>query len=279
MSSFAAEIHKPIPLLTHLEQIEVEVRNAAFIALFLDFDGTLSDIVPHPNDAELDPEIRAILEELAARADFKVSLVSGRSVDDIRERAGLNNVIYAGNHGLEIEGDGIRFRQPDAEALRRELRCVTLQLKLALSETEGLEIEDKGLTVSVHFRRVIEHLHDWVRSVTYSAVGRSRSFTCNEGKMVIEVKPQVTWNKGFAVKWIANEVVPPSALGIYIGDDTTDEDGFAALPRGITIRVGEAHETTARYVVPDVPAVRQFLNWLKLAKPNAFTSNSQRAGR
>ncbi|HEX4232203.1 MAG TPA: trehalose-phosphatase [Bryobacteraceae bacterium] len=269
----------PVPLESHLEEVEAAVLAAEFVSLFLDFDGTVSLIVPNPRDAGLDPRIRTILQEMAARPDFRVSLVSGRSLDDLRERAALDNVIYAGNHGLEIEGGEVRFRQPEAEALRRELRCVTLQLKLALSETEGLEIEDKGLTLSVHFRKVTEHLHDWVRSVTYSTIGRSRSFTCSEGKMVLEVKPQVTWNKGYAVRWIANEVLPASALAIYIGDDTTDEDGFMALPEGITIRVGESPQTAARYVVPDVLAVREFLDWLNHAKPNASISNSERAGR
>lgn len=279
MNSIADEVHTPVPLLSHLDEIESRVRKAGLISLFLDFDGTLSQIVPTPSDAVLDDGIRATLREIAARPDFSISLVSGRSLEDLRGRAGLENVIYAGNHGLEIEGGDVRFRQPEAEALRRELRCVMLQLKLALSETEGLEVEDKGLTLSVHFRRVMDHLHDWVRSVTYSTVGRSRSFVCTEGKMVLEVRPQVTWNKGYAVKWITTEVLPPSALPIYIGDDTTDEDGFAALPQGITIRVGDASQTAARYMVPDVLSVRQFLDWLNHAKPNASISNSERTGR
>jgi trehalose 6-phosphate phosphatase len=279
VNRIAEQTHTPVPLFSHLEEVEAAVRKAEFISLFLDFDGTLSPIVPNPGDAELDPGIRDILREMAARPDFSISLVSGRSLEDLRERAALENLIYAGNHGLEIEGGEVRFRQPEAEALRRELRCVMLQLKLALSETEGLEIEDKGLTLSVHFRKVIEHLHDWVRSVTYSTVERSRSFSCNEGKMVLEVKPQVIWNKGYAVKWIAKEVLPPAALAIYIGDDTTDEDGFLALPQGITIRVGEFPQTAARYMVSGVLDVRQFLDWLNHAKPNESISNSERPGR
>jgi trehalose-phosphatase len=276
--SLIEQVHQPIALLDNLEVIEERIASASRVSLFLDFDGTISGIVVNPGDAKLDPEIRSILKTLCARWDFDVSIVSGRALADVRERAGLSNVIYAGNHGLEIQSDTIRFREPQAEALRRELRCVLLQLKLALSDTDGVEIEDKALTLSVHFRRVSEHLRDWVRNVTHSTVSRSRSFSCREGKMVLEVRPQITWNKGHAVKWIAREVLPAGSVPIYIGDDVTDEDGFAAIPEGITIRVGGPTETEAQYLLPDVPAVGQFLTWLNHAKPNAL-ANSQRAGR
>ena len=277
--SAVARVHQAIPLLRNLTHIEERVREAPRVSLFLDFDGTVSNIVPIPGDARLHPEIRSTLEALVERLDFDVAVVSGRALADVRERVGLSKVIYAGNHGLEIEFETMRFREPRAESLRRELRCVLLQLKLALSDTEGLEIEDKSLTLSVHFRRVSEHLHDWIRTVTYDAVGRSRSFTCREGKMVLEVRPQVTWNKGHAVKWIAREVLPAGSLAIFIGDDVTDEDGFAAIPDGITIRVGEPAETRAQFLLPDVPAVGQFLTWLDHAKPNAILAKTQRAGR
>ncbi|MBV9404760.1 MAG: trehalose-phosphatase, partial [Acidobacteriaceae bacterium] len=216
---------------------------------------------------------------LVARADFGVSIVSGRALADLRERIALPDVIYVGNHGLEIEANATCFREPRAESLRRELRSLVLQLKLALSETDGLEIEDKGLTVSVHFRRVNEHLHDWVRSITFSTVARSRSFSCREGKMVLEVKPQIEWHKGYAVCWIMREIAPYGALPVYIGDDVTDEDAFGSIPEGITIRVGGSGDSRAQYLLPDVQAVGQFLQWLDLSKPHASFANSQRAGR
>ena len=171
-----------------------------------------------------------------------------------------------------------RDRDP-AEALRGELRCMALQLKLALSDTDGLEIEDKGLTLSVHFRRVTEVLQDWVRNVTRGTVERYPAFQLREGKMVVEVWPRIEWNKGHAVEWIAREVLPPSSLCIYIGDDRTDEDAFAAFPGGITIRVGGFSDTAAQYSLPDVSAVGLFLKWLDHAKPHASRANFQRAGR
>lgn len=278
MSAAAQSLHA-IPLLENLDGIKQRLTSAPHVGLFLDFDGTLSRIVPVPQNAELEPGIHTTLEMLAARPDFTIAVVSGRAVADVRARVDLDRVIYVGNHGLEIESESIRFREPQAEALRRELRSLALQLKLALCDTEGLEIEDKGLTLSVHFRRVPEELRDWVRNVTVSIVTRSRSFQCREGKMVLEVFPHVDWNKGRAVKWIAREVLPFSALRIYIGDDSTDEDGFVAISEGITIRVGDLSDTAARYSLPDEASVGVFLQWLDRTKPNASRANSQRAGK
>ena len=270
-----------VALLDDFSPLEEQIRAAPSIGLFLDFDGTISRIVPRPADAEMDADIHAVLERIAARPDFSLAVVSGRALADIRERAGLKDVIYVGNHGLEIEAGETRFREPQAEALRRELKSISLQLKLALADIEGLEIEDKNLTLSVHFRRVNQELHDWISKVAFDAVERSRSFVARMGKKVVEVRPQIAWNKGHAVKWICREVLPGSALPIYIGDDATDEDAFAAIPEGITIKVGkEGCATDAQYILANVSAVGQFLTWLDNTKPHhASFANAQRAGR
>ena len=266
-SNHGTSIH-PIAILDNLASIEKQIASASRLAVFLDFDGTLSPIVPKQEDAIVDPEIRPVLEKLTERDDMDVAIISGRAMADVRQRVGIEGLLYAGNHGLEAESNTISFRNPEANAMRRELKCTLLQLKLALSDTDGLEIEDKGLTLAVHFRRVTEHMHDWVRSVTFSTVGRSRSFLCREGKMVIDIKPQIEWHKGYAIQWILKEILPSGALPLYIGDDVTDEDAFAAIREGITIKVGDPIETEAHYTLPDVSSVGQFLNWLNHAKPH-----------
>ena len=266
----------PQPLDVKPENWQQRVRSASSIGLFLDFDGTVSPIAETPLLAEIDPEIREIIGHLAAREDVHVSIVSGRSIDDVRTRAGVAGVIYAGNHGLEIESDTVCFREPQAESLRLELRALILQLELALSGTDGTLIEQKGLSASVHYRQVNEALREWVRHTVQQTVERSRSFSCRDGKMVVEVRPAIDWHKGHAVQWILERVLPPCALPIYIGDDATDEDAFFLLADGITIRVGEAAESYAAYSAPDLDAVRNFLSKLGELRSNAEKGAQER---
>jgi trehalose-phosphatase len=263
------------------ELLRERVAEASNIGLFLDFDGTISPIVLTPSSAQLDPAIRTLLERLRDLPNITVGVVSGRLLQDLRSRTAIDGLIYVGNHGLEIEAGEIRFREPAAEALRRELKCVSLQLKLALDRVDGLEIEDKGLTLSVHYRKVHEDMQDWVRDIALETAGKYQSFRSQEGKKVVEIRPRLDWDKGHAMMWLLKEVLPPSTLPIYIGDDATDEDVFGAIPQGITIRVGgvPATGTRAHFVLPDVQAVARFLSWLTHAKPNASAANAQWAGK
>lgn len=253
------QLEAPLPLFDHIEDIGERVASASHVGLFLDFDGTISPIVPNPTSAEIDSEIHSILNRLAARPDLTLSIVSGRALADLRRRVGLRTAVYVGNHGLEIESDTVRFRHFDAEKLQPELQSLVTQLRSTLAGIDGLEVEDKGLTASVHFRRVAPELRDWVRETACRAMLGSSRFKCREGKMVVEVRPQIEWHKGYAVDWIRRNVLPSHALPIYVGDDATDEDAFSVLPDGITIKVGRPGNTQAHYWLPDVPAVGQFL--------------------
>jgi trehalose 6-phosphate phosphatase len=261
------------------EDVRGRLAQAKHLALFLDFDGTISQIVSNPSEAVLAAEVRPVLTQLARRDDMSVAIVSGRALEDIRSRVPVKRLMYVGNHGLEIEAGEKQFRHPEAEALRPELKCVCLQLQLALSDVEGVEIEQKGLTLSVHYRRVHDQMQDWVRKSVFEVIQRSRCFVPRSGSKVVEVRPALDWNKGDAVEWICREVLPASALPIYIGDDATDEDAFAALPNGITIRVGDPTHTEAQYLLPDVPAVARFLESLDQAKSNGAIANVRGAGR
>jgi trehalose 6-phosphate phosphatase len=255
------------PLQTATEWRE-QVRAANSLALFLDFDGTLSPIVASPKLAKIDSAIARLIETLAKRDDFYVAVISGREISDVRARTGINGVIYAGNHGLEIETDSVCFREPQSENLRLELRHIVLQLELALSGTPGIEIEQKGLSASIHYRQVNEALHSWVQATVQQTVSRSRSFTTASGKMVLDVRPSVEWHKGHAVRWILDRVLPTGAFPIYVGDDNTDEDAFCFLSDALTVRVGPTSHTCAKYWIPDVAAVGALLSELGSIRSN-----------
>jgi trehalose 6-phosphate phosphatase len=276
--SSQAVLERPVLSPFELSEIEEAVANASHVGLFLDFDGTISPIVPRPNGAAIDPAIRNLLSSFLDRPDFSIAIISGREIADLQRRVALPGVMYAGNHGLEIEGTNLCFWNGEAESLRGELRSLCLQLRLALADVDGVEIEDKRLTLSVHYRRAPEPMHDWIVKTASETIARSRSFVPRPAKKVIEARPQLEWNKGHAVQWICQQALPPSTLAIYLGDDLTDEDAFVAVRDGITIKVGDSSGSAARYALPNVAAVRRFLGWLEHAKAHAPISTTQHTG-
>jgi trehalose 6-phosphate phosphatase len=127
---------------------------AGLMLVGLDFDGTLAPIVPHPDDAALPEATREVLAALARRADTRVALVSGRSLADLRQRVDVADAHYAGNHGMEIDGPGVERLHPGAAAARTVLTEVARDLSGHLADVDGVVVEDKGLTLSMHYRRV-----------------------------------------------------------------------------------------------------------------------------
>lgn len=249
-----------IPLEEASQYWSDRIRSVPAIALFLDFDGSISPIAARPEHAAIDPETKHVIERLKELGCLQIAIISGRQLTDVRQRTGIDGLIYAGNHGLEIETDTVCLREPRAESLRLEVRRLVLRLQQLFSDVAGIEIEDKCIGVAVHYRQVHESLHEWVQRSVEESVSNCRAFRCIAGKKVIDVTPAIEWNKGHAVHWILERYSSASALPIYVGDDATDEDAFNALPGdALTIRVGWHPETRARFWLPDVCSVRHFL--------------------
>ncbi len=211
-------------------------RAAAHVLLLFDYDGTITPIAGRPREARLAPAMQKKLAGLARRPKVTVGVVSGRALADLKSLVGIDGIYYAGNHGLEIEGPGLSWVHPAAEAARPVMQDLVTQLAAALQKTAGVIIEDKGLGVSVHYRLAApgerEAIAETFRRLTAPLAGAGR-IKITYGKKVLEVRPPIDWNKGRALEVIRLEVMKPLKPGqvmtVYLGDDLTDEDAFRAV--------------------------------------------------
>ena len=253
--------------LDHADEILARAEGRP-LAVLLDYDGTLSPIVPDFRAAVISDAMRAAVERLAARA--RVAVVSGRDAEDVRARVGLDGIAYAGSHGFDIRlADGSAREAEGAAAFLPALDGAEARLREGAAAIPGAEIDRKRFDVTLHHRRVadadrlaVERLADAVEAA-FPTLRRTR------GKMVVQFQPKLAWDKGRAVRWLLAETPlgADGALPVYLGDDVTDEDAFAALPApGVGIAVGAAANlTTADFALADVERVRCFLEAIAAA--------------
>lgn len=232
------------------------------VFVFTDFDGTLAPLQDDPFAVRLTAALTGTLARLADHPQFELAVVSGRDLADLMPRVGLPAIPYAGNHGLEIRGPGLEFVEPAAAAARPVLAAVAARLADQLGAVPGLWVQDKGLTLCVHTRRV----HPDYLPLVAAEVGRlartaGDAVTVRTGHDTFDLRPRVSWHKGEAVRWLL-ERVAPDAFPVYLGDDTTDEDAFAALPDGATVFVGPPRPTAARFRLASVDRVGELLHGL-----------------
>jgi trehalose-phosphatase len=237
------------------------IKTASSIALFLDYDGTLSPIAPTPQSAYFSNETRQVLQKLAALPQFLLTIISGRSLEDIRRIIGIEGIIYVGNHGFEIKGPGIQHECPIADDFKVLIGELKEKIALGLKGFPGAFIEDKGVTISIHYRQVKEEQSLVLEDILYRTTEpyfHNSQIRINLGKKVFEIKPPVEWDKGKAVLWV---LAQKKGFPVYIGDDTTDEDAFFAIrDLGLTIYVGDADkESYAQYYLKNTEEVLALL--------------------
>lgn len=238
------------------------------VYLFLDYDGTLVPIADTPAKAVIPKRTKEILRGLALGGGCKLAVISGRSLKDIKKMVGVRGIVYSGNHGFEVSGPGIGSRNFAPAGFRELIKRIAGDLRKRMAGVSGVVLEDKGYTLSVHYRMAsrkdIPRVRKAFREATahYIAGGKARA---GEGKMVLEIKPPVDWDKGKLVMWLLEKQRSASGRGkpvlpVYIGDDTTDEDAFAALGnKGITVFVGRPRRTKAAYFLKGHREVVRFL--------------------
>lgn len=226
-------------------------------AYFLDVDGTLLDIAATPNAIRVDQALLKLLERLHRASGGAVALVSGRAISDLDRRLGNLRLPRVGQHGLERrDAAGRLWLHPAAPEEKDRIRAA---LRPMLEAHPGLLLEDKGLTLALHYRQAPE-LEAMANQVMARLVAESSGkLILQLGKCVAEAKPG-GFDKGTAIEEYLAEPPFRGRRAVFIGDDLNDEHGFAAINQadGLSIKVG--HEPTcARYRLPDVAAVRSWL--------------------
>jgi trehalose 6-phosphate phosphatase len=254
-------------LLNRLDEINKKLRNMRNVNVFLDFDGTLAPIAPTPDKARIPPDTLPVLQKIRDLPQVFLAIISGRSLSNLTETVGLNGIHYAGNHGLEISGVKKTVIVPKAAHVTRSIRKMCSELETGITAIPGAWIENKGLTASIHYRAValiqVPDLNRLIGRITAPYVHKD-IVRLTRGKKVIEIRPALEWNKGYAVKWMLKRMGKRRAVTIYIGDDTTDEDAFRMLPDAVTVKVSRdaGTRTKAAYLAADTNEVRSFLHWL-----------------
>ncbi len=255
-------------ILSRPEELEKRLKRR-FIYLFLDYDGTLAPIADTPAGTVFPEDTKKLIRDLSRSGRCKVAIVSGRALCDIKDIVRIKGLVYAGNHGLEIEGPKLKFKSPVPVKYRRALDEIKRKLKDKLAGVKGVLIEDKGLSLGIHYRLVAENRLSEVKTdisgalLLYEVRG---DVSVRSGKKVFEIRPPVKWDKGTASLWLlarqdfAKKKNGRSILPVYIGDDSTDEDAFSALKgRGITVVVGRPKKTAADFYLDDAGRVADFL--------------------
>ena len=246
-----------------LDHVQEIARSGDRLAVFLDYDGTLTPIVSHPEDAWLSESMRQTLRSLAGRVP--VAILSGRDLDDLRGRVLVEGIVYAGSHGFDIAGAGGLRRELGASYLP-VLDAAEMELREALDEISGAQLERKHFSVAAHYRNVSDHDASRVALAVDAVAAGHRELRRINGKKVYELLPDIDWNKGKAVLWLLDtlELERGKAFPIFIGDDRTDEDAFRALEnRGVGILVSEQPQvTTASYCLNNPEEVEHFLRAL-----------------
>jgi trehalose 6-phosphate phosphatase len=250
-------------LWAHWDEILRKMREARSVAFFLDYDGTISPRAPRPEQAVMAVGASPSLERLARQPGAWTAIISGRRRGDIEQRIHVRGIRYLGLYGWETE-EKLRVPRAAAAALRRAHELVTL----SLAPKPGLWIEDKGVSFTVHFgdaseakcRRTLDIVRRTIRNLQPRP-------SLSRNSINVEVLPAGWGNKGGAVKRELRRAALRNALPVYFGDDLSDEPAFRAARSGITVRVGDARRTSARYWVRDTAEAAKALELMEVLLP------------
>jgi alpha,alpha-trehalase len=257
--------------LTHGDELARRLAGKK-LAVFLDYDGTLTPIVDRPEDAIISDSMREAVRGLAGRCS--VCVVSGRDRPVVQELMGVDTLIVAGSHGFDIwSPSGGAFQKEMGGEFTGVLEEAKARLHAAMDPIEGALVEPKKASVAAHYRLVADEVSHKIKEVVDAILAdHPNELKVTPGKMVFEIQPKIDWDKGKAVLYLlkALDLDGDDVMPMYMGDDHTDEHAFEALQgRGIGVFVGRADDpevggrtTYADYILGSMVEVEQFLNGL-----------------
>jgi len=251
------------PAFRNWAEIRDRLKAATAWAFFLDVDGTLVRLRHRPSDVRMPRAARSVLKRLAAHPHVVVTIVTGRRLADVRALVGLEGLRYFGVHGGESE-QGLAILGEDSRAVLEDARR---SVRLFLGGIPGIWIEDKSISIAVHYRNARAAAIETAAQNLARLAGRWEGVLhILNGSRVWEILPQEIRGKSAAVA----AVLKQSGRGVsavYIGNDGTDEVAFAALPDEITVRVGRSPRTLARFFVPTPADVLRLLERMEKELP------------
>jgi trehalose 6-phosphate phosphatase len=225
-------------------------------AYFLDVDGTLIDIADTPDAVHVDSALLELIARMQRASGGAVALVSGRALSFLDQRLGKLRLPLAGQHGLERRDAAGRLWTSAAPPAAKS--AIKEALAPVLARHPGLLLEDKGLTLALHYR-LAPQLASYAHRLMAQLAATGAGLEVQRGRRVAEIKPSGI-DKGTAIAAYLREPPFSGRLPVFIGDDRNDEHGFAEVNKrnGISIKVG-AGASCARFRLGDVAAVRRWL--------------------
>ncbi|WEU40362.1 MAG: trehalose-phosphatase [Candidatus Odinarchaeum yellowstonii] len=268
---------KPIHLFKALSEIELRMRKAERIIIFTDYDGTLIPTAERPELAVADEELKTLLNNLASNPRIKIIIASGRAIQTLKRLIPLKNVIYAGDHGINVEfPSGEVFTWRKAKLVNPLVEEIYRELSEFFKNERGVIIEKKNSNLSVHYRLLTDFnkIRETVQA-TYLIVekcDKNNLLQVFTGSKIVEIRAK-GWDKGKVVEIAGRKLkITSRDLVFFIGDDVTDEDGFRKIkPTGVSVIVknGCERETVAEYFLNDPFELRFFLHNLPLKLVNS----------
>ncbi len=250
------------------QDLKDRIHQAARLRLFLDYDGTLADFAPTPDDILPDSELIDLLQKLVANPIIQVSVVSGRRLDHVRALVPVSGVLLAGTYGIEIQTPGGgRIDRLDYEQIRPALEDLKPNWEALIAGQEGFYLEDKAWSLALHARfasppaaeEAIKHARESAESSLDGQI-----FRILGGHKFLEIAPRIA-NKGGTIEYLLSRYPLQSSLLIYVGDDDKDEEAFRVILQkgGIAIKVAsQTVETLAQLRLESPRAVRKWLRSL-----------------